>query len=126
MAPKEASRITRCAPKEANAPREVTTLKEATHITKQASKQQPNHFAGLVHVLGHSSAKQAAAMVQLNLQVCFHDGPPNSGSKQIDVSKTSIANFKVLKCGVCMHTKTVRLSQSKGIANAASAQPDCT
>ena len=123
-APKEASRVTRRAPKEANAPREATAPKEATRVTKRASKQRPNHFAGSVHALGHGSAKQAAATVQLDPQVRFHDGPPNSGGKRVDVSKTSVADFEVPKCGVCMHTKTVGPSRSKGIANAASAQPD--
>lgn len=99
----------------------TTPLKEAARVTKRPSKRRPNHFAEWVHALAHGTAKQAAATVQLDPQVRFHDGPPNSGGKRIDVSKTSVADFEVPKCGVCMHTKTVGPSQSKGIANVASA-----
>ena len=101
-------------------------LKEATQATKCASKQRPNHFAGSVHALAHSTAKQAAATVQLDQQVQFHDGPPSSSGKRIDMSRTTVTDFEVLHCSVCMHTKTVGPSRSKGLANAAAATSNST
>ena len=59
--------------------------------------------------------------MKLDRQVCFYDGPPSSGGKRVDVSKTTAADFRVPKCGVCMHTKAVGPSRSKGIANVAAA-----
>lgn len=56
--------------------------------------------------------------MQLNQQVWFHDGPLSSSSKQIEVSRTMVADFEVPHCSVCMHTKMLGLSCSKGLANA--------
>ena len=103
------------------APLKGAKQKEATQATKRASKRHPNHFADSVHALAHSTAKQAAATVQLDQQVQFHVGPPSSGGKRIELSKTTVADFEVPRCGVCMHRRTAGPSRSKGLANVAAA-----
>ena len=101
--------------------KEASALKEAAVVNKRASRRRPDHYAGSLHGLFHGSAEQVADTVQLDRQVRFHDGPPSSGGKRVDIAKTTTADFRVPKCGVCMHTKAVGPSRSKSIANNASA-----
>ena len=92
-------------------------LKEAAAATKRTSRKRPLHFAGSIHTLGHSTAKQAVATVKLDQQVRFHDGPPSGGVKHVDVMKTTVADFEVPNCGVYLHMRSLGLSRSKGLAN---------
>ena len=68
------------------------------------------HYASSIHAIGHSTAKHAAATVKLLRQVRFYDSLPSDSSKRIDVSKTTVDNFEVLRCSVCLHTKSLGLS----------------
>ena len=100
--------------------------KEAAPATKRASRRSPLHHAGSIHAIGHSKAKQAAAIVKLDRQVRFHEGPQSDGGKRVDVAKTTVDDLEVPRRGVCLHTKSLRPSRSKGLANAAMAASNMT
>ena len=101
--------------------RGAVPAKEANTGRKHTTRKKPWHFALSIHTLNHGGAEQARDSVKLNLQVKFHDGLPNAGGKLASVALTSIKDFKVKNCGMCIHRRVLGPSRGKGVANTAAA-----
>ena len=68
-----------------------------------------------LHGIGHLRADVIQRSVQLDPQVRMH----GKDGKRVDWSKLKTADFEA-NCGVCIHTRAVGPSRSKGLANRAS------